>query len=46
MVCNTNGILVGNSEGERLLGISELRCVDNIKMSQRKIGLVVWTEFL
>jgi hypothetical protein len=43
--CNTNGvkrnayrILVGKSEGKRLLGRTKRKCVDNIKMDLREIG--------
>jgi hypothetical protein len=35
-------MLVGKSEGKRLLGVPRRRWVDNIKMDLRGIGWVGW----
>jgi hypothetical protein len=39
---NANRIFVGKSEGKRPLGRPRRRCVDNIKMDLRDIGLDGW----
>ena len=53
MACSTNGekknayrILVGKSEGKRLLGRPRYRLVDNVKMDLREIGWsdMDWTD--
>jgi hypothetical protein len=39
-------ILVGNSEGKRLLGWSRCRLQDNIKMDLREKDVLLWTGFI
>jgi hypothetical protein len=38
---NVYRILVGKPEGKRPLGRPKCRCVDNIKMGLREMGLIV-----
>jgi hypothetical protein len=42
---NANRMLVGKSEGRKLLRRPKRWWVDNIKMGLREVGLEVWSGF-